>query len=212
MSISQRLVVRINREMENLEREGKDIFSLGINVNDEIRDREFNFETKTLHGRLKGPLGTPYEYGLFPFEMTIPDDYPFSPPTFKFLEPIPFHPNVYTGHSRGKVCITILEKGEQKDNWSPIHSFESIIRSIQSLLADYREGSMANQDAGHLSRENLDAFKEKAHSTMVQNGQYFPPQARAAAALGVAAAVSGLPAAPRGKGVIDLNVSVKSND
>jgi ubiquitin-protein ligase len=34
---------------------------------------------------LKGPDDTPYAKGLFEIDITIPADYPFSPPKMKFL-------------------------------------------------------------------------------------------------------------------------------
>ncbi len=36
--------------------------------------------------------------------MTFPHDYPFSPPTFRFIPPI-YHPNIYKD---GRLCISIL--------------------------------------------------------------------------------------------------------
>jgi ubiquitin-protein ligase len=156
--------IRLNREVENINRNVKDIFSLISFENN--ADKTFK-----LIGILKGPGDTPYEYGEFKIEMVFPDNYPFDPPSFKFLPPIPFHPNVYTGATPGKVCITILEKNQ----WSPAQTIESVLRSVHSLLGDLDEGSMANQNAGHLSRDNKTAFRAKVLETMKTNGQYHPP-------------------------------------
>lgn len=58
-----------------------------------------------------GPSDTLYEGGYFQALMKFPEDYPNSPPTFKFLTEM-WHPNsnnytklVYTD---GRVCISIL--------------------------------------------------------------------------------------------------------
>ena len=46
-----------------------------------------------------GPIGTPYYGGYYLFELDFPYNYPFSPPTLKFLtnnQGIRFNPNLYT--------------------------------------------------------------------------------------------------------------------
>lgn len=43
---------------------------------------------------LFGPPKTLYEGGFFRAFMTFPTDYPYSPPTFRFLTEM-FHPNIY---------------------------------------------------------------------------------------------------------------------
>lgn len=156
--------IRLKKEIENINKNVKDIFSVVSFENNPD-------ETYTLIGTLKGPGNTPYEYGEFKIEMIFPNNYPFSPPSFKFLPPIPFHPNVYAGETLGKVCITILEQNQ----WSPAQTIESVLRSVHSLLGDLDEGSMANQNAGYLSREDKVAFKSKVIEIMKANGQYHPP-------------------------------------
>ena len=41
---------------------------------------------------IAGPIGTPFEGGVFPAELEFPHDYPLSPPKMKFLGDI-WHPN-----------------------------------------------------------------------------------------------------------------------
>lgn len=49
-----------------------------------------------------GPPGTPYEGGYFKAHIRFPGNYPFSPPTFRFLTKI-WHPNIYeNGEGNGK--------------------------------------------------------------------------------------------------------------
>lgn len=45
------------------------------------------------HGVFQGPPDTPYEGGTFVVDIQIPDEYPFHPPTMKFITRI-WHPNV----------------------------------------------------------------------------------------------------------------------
>lgn len=46
-----------------------------------------------LKGSFPGPPGTPYEGGTYEVQITIPNEYPFKPPTMKFTTKI-WHPNV----------------------------------------------------------------------------------------------------------------------
>lgn len=51
-----------------------------------------------------GPPSTPYEAGYFKAHMKFPHDYPFSPPSLRFIGRI-WHPNVY---ENGDLCVSIL--------------------------------------------------------------------------------------------------------
>ena len=52
-------------------------------------------------GIIFGPESSPYQGGIFKFEMKFPKEYPNKPPKLQFITPL-FHPNIYTN---GKVCI-----------------------------------------------------------------------------------------------------------
>lgn len=99
--------------------------------------------------------------------MTFTKDYPYKPPTFKFLRPI-YHPNVYPD---GKVCISILhppgedeQSGESAtERWSPLQGVESILRSVLLLLDEPEVSSPANVDAGVMYRKDRKAYIQKAN-------------------------------------------------
>ncbi|CAN4106843.1 unnamed protein product [Withania somnifera] len=98
-----------------------------------------------------GPQDTLYEGGFFNAIMSFPQNYPNSPPTVRFTTEI-WHPNVY---SDGKVCISILHPPGDDPNgyelaserWSPVHTVESIVLSIISMLSSPNDESPANVEA-----------------------------------------------------------------
>ena len=85
-----------------------------------------------------GPPDTLYKGGYFKAHMKFPKDYPYSPPTVKFITKM-FHPNVY---ENGDVCISILHppvedktSGERlEERWNPTQSIRTVLLSIVSLL------------------------------------------------------------------------------
>jgi ubiquitin-conjugating enzyme E2 Z len=92
-------------------------------------------DTKMLEGYalIIGPPETPYEFGNFLFKFQFPADYPFSPPTVKYLTndgKTRFHPNLYKNE---KVCLSVINtwKGE---GWTSCQTIKSILLILQSIL------------------------------------------------------------------------------
>ena len=75
----------------------------------------------------------------------------------------------FTVEKNGDVCISILhEPGDDKwgyekdcERWLPIHTVETIMISVISMLADPNDQSPANVDAAKEWRENFTEFKRK---------------------------------------------------
>lgn len=122
--------------------------------------------------------GSCYNGGYFKAEMTFTNNYPYSPPTFKFNRPI-YHPNIYTD---GKLCISILHapgtdemSGElATERWSPLQGAESVLRSILLLLDDPEVSSPANVDAGVLYRKDKQAYIARAKEDVEKSKQDIP--------------------------------------
>jgi len=154
----------LRKQLKELQKNPSEIFSAGLQ-----EDNIFNWEIMIV-----GPPETLYEGGFFKADLKFLPDYPNSPPTMHFLTDI-WHPNVYPD---GKVCISILhppgddEFGYEKasERWSPIHTVETILVSVISMLSDPNDESPANLDAAKQWREDRDGFKKKVQRC-VRNSQ-----------------------------------------
>ncbi|KAH9701181.1 ubiquitin-conjugating enzyme E2 7 [Citrus sinensis] len=106
-------------------------------------DTLYVYDFVSLHVAIEG--------GFFNAIMSFPSNYPNSPPTVKFTTEI-WHPNVYPD---GRVCISILHPPGDDPNgyelaserWMPVHTVESIVLSIISMLSGPNDESPANVEA-----------------------------------------------------------------
>lgn len=85
---------------------------------------------------ISGPKNTPYENGLFIFNMTIPAEFPAKPPIciLDNTGGVRFNPNLYDS---GYVCSSILNtwRGLASESWTPeLSSIFQIFMSIQSQI------------------------------------------------------------------------------
>lgn len=111
-------------------------------------------------------------------EITFPQDYPYSPPNFRFLKAL-FHPNIYPD---GRLCISILHgagedmmSGEEAgERWSPLQTAESVFRSVLLLLDDPEINSPANVDASVTYRDNRDEYNKKAAAAVAASKKDIP--------------------------------------
>jgi len=109
-----------------------------------------------------------YGGGFFKARLSFPIDYPLMPPKMKFETPI-WHPNIYPD---GNVCISILHPPEEdkygyesvQERWLPIHTPESILLSVISMLSSPNDESPANVNAARQWREDPAAFKKQVRN------------------------------------------------
>ncbi|KAL0078009.1 ubiquitin-conjugating enzyme/RWD-like protein [Phycomyces blakesleeanus] len=114
------LLTRLRKELTDLERDPPP----GIvcyPIDDDITQ---------LESFIKGPPESPYEKGLFQLDITIPLQYPFSPPQIRFKTPI-YHPNI---DDCGRICADILKKGVS-GGWKPSLNLSTTLMSLSTLMA-----------------------------------------------------------------------------
>merc|ERR1719471_2351184 len=122
---------------------------------------------------LFGPPETLYEGGYFKAQMKFPADYPYSPPTIRFLTKV-WHPNVY---ENGDLCVSILhppvddpQSGELPcERWNPTQNVRTILLSVVSLLNEPNTYSPANVDASVMYRRWKDSKgKDKEYENIIR--------------------------------------------
>ncbi len=88
----------------------------------------------------------------------------------KFISDM-YHPNIYPD---GDVCISILHApGDDPmhyetadERWRPIHSVQSVLLSVVSMLNEPNAESPANVEAAKLTRENMTEFRRRVRVTV----------------------------------------------
>ena len=111
--------------------------------------------------------------------MRFSHEYPYQPPTFKFLTKSICHANVYTD---GNLCISILHRpgddeqsGElASERWNVLHGVESVLRSVLLLLDDPEINSPANVDASVLYRDNRAEYNKRAQEVVEKSRASIP--------------------------------------
>ncbi|KAB5538832.1 hypothetical protein DKX38_016365 [Salix brachista] len=154
MAASQAILL-LQKQLRDLCKKPVDGFSAGL------VDETDMFEWSV---SIIGPPDTLYDGGFFNAIMSFPKNYPNSPPTVRFTSEM-WHPNVYPD---GKVCISILHPPGDDPNgyelaterWTPVHTVESIVLSIISMLSSPNDESPANVDAALKSNKELMATSQ----------------------------------------------------
>ncbi|KLJ09436.1 signal peptidase I [Blastomyces silverae] len=93
---------------------------------------------------MEGPESSPYNGGNFIINLSLPNDYPFKPPTVSFDTKI-YHPNV-TNDDKGSMCLGMLKS----DEWKPSSRIAAVLEFARQLLVepmpdDAVEGRIAEQ-------------------------------------------------------------------
>ncbi len=121
----KRIVSELNSLQQNL--------PLDYNSSIFLRADENNLNIMSV--LVTGPPDTPYEDGVYIFDIYIPIDYPNSPPLMKMKNTygFRFNPNLYED---GKICLSIINtwSGDQSERWNPTSTLYQVFMSISSLV------------------------------------------------------------------------------
>ncbi|KAL0080845.1 ubiquitin-conjugating enzyme/RWD-like protein [Phycomyces blakesleeanus] len=162
MSSSEQSTLLLQRQLRDLQRNPVEGFSAGL-VDDNIYEA------------IMGAPDTLYEDGFFKTRLSFPSSYPVMPPTMRFITEM-YHPNVYPD---GTVCISILHPpGDDKygyedanERWSPVHTVETILLSVISMLSSPNDESPANIQAAKEYRDDYSQFKKKVQRLTRQSAE-----------------------------------------
>lgn len=170
MALNLGAAKRLRKELQNLERsaaaKGGSLSSSDASDDDDVWLRPTTSDS-LLHwtGLIRGPVGTPYEGGVFQLNIRVGTDYPLAPPTISFVTKV-FHPNVH--FKSGDVCLDILKK-----EWSPAWGLQAACRAVLALLSDPDADSPLNCDAGNMVRNgDMSAFRTTARMYTVENAMF----------------------------------------
>ncbi|KXN69474.1 ubiquitin-conjugating enzyme, partial [Conidiobolus coronatus NRRL 28638] len=112
---------------------------------------------KDLEARIKGPPDTPYSEGEFKLKITLPNNYPLSPPSIIFETPI-YHPNI---DESGVICLDILKKGNS-GKWTPVQTLSTVLISLTVLLSEPNPDDPLRKEVADIFRRNPIQFRKLA--------------------------------------------------
>ena len=135
--------------MRRLEKEFK---YLKKNKDSGVEVKLVNNDYRHWKGRIKGLIDTCYEGGIFDVDITIPDDYPFKPPTMKFDTKI-WHPNISS--VTGYVCADIFE-----DQWSPAYTIGFALESLKVFMCEPEPKNPQDAVVAKQYLTDINLFKE----------------------------------------------------
>ncbi|XP_022913749.2 ubiquitin-conjugating enzyme E2 T-like [Onthophagus taurus] len=138
---------RLTKELAKLSRQP----TPGISVS--AKDDKLN----TLEASILGPENTPYEDGVFHLDLLIPDDYPFNPPSIKFITKV-YHPNI---DDNGRICLDLL-KMPPTGSWKPTIGIEGLLIAIRMLLGNPNPKDPLMADIAEEFLTNKKEFEKKA--------------------------------------------------
>ncbi|XP_055590421.1 (E3-independent) E2 ubiquitin-conjugating enzyme [Uranotaenia lowii] len=136
--------------------------------------RTFEDRLDLLSVMIEGPKKTPYEDGLFLFDIQLGQDYPASPPLCHYISYCSdrLNPNLYED---GKVCVSLLGtwSGRGTEVWGSNSTLLQVIVSIQGLiLVDepyFNEAGYEKQRGSQQGKENSRMYNEMVLLKLVQS-------------------------------------------
>lgn len=142
-NINPQTIKRVAKEMRKLMTDAPEGIKMHFNE-DDITD---------IQATIQGPVGTPYEGGLFRMKVVLGENFPSNPPKGFFITKI-FHPNVA---KNGAICVNTLKR-----DWKSDMGIEHVLTVCKCLLIHPNPASALNEEAGKLLLERYDDFAARA--------------------------------------------------
>ncbi|XP_066291584.1 (E3-independent) E2 ubiquitin-conjugating enzyme UBE2O-like [Branchiostoma lanceolatum] len=151
----------------------KELTVLSTSLPEGILVKTFEDRMDLFSAAIKGPHNTPYEDGLFLFDLKLPDAYPLIPPLLHYLA---YHsgrlnPNLYED---GKVCVSLLGtwQGKGTEKWTKDSNLLQVLVSIQGLILVsepyYNEAGFEKDKGSQEGLENSRCYNEMVLLKMLQ--------------------------------------------
>nr|XP_033816964.1 (E3-independent) E2 ubiquitin-conjugating enzyme isoform X2 [Geotrypetes seraphini] len=152
----------------------KEMALLATSLPDGIMVKTFEDRMDLFSALIKGSARTPYEDGLFLFDIQLPNIYPSVPPLFRYLSQCSgrLNPNLY---ENGKVCVSLLGTwiGKGTERWTSKSSLLQVLISIQGLILVnepyYNEAGFDSDRGLQEGYENSRCYNEMALIRVVQS-------------------------------------------
>ncbi|KAJ6660445.1 hypothetical protein lerEdw1_017869 [Lerista edwardsae] len=152
----------------------KEMALLATSLPDGIMVKTFEDRMDLFSALVKGPTRTPYEDGLYLFDIQLPNIYPAVPPLFRYLSQCSgrLNPNLY---DNGKVCVSLLGTwiGKGTERWTSKSSLLQVLISIQGLILVnepyYNEAGFDSDRGLQEGYENSRCYNEMALIRVVQS-------------------------------------------
>ncbi|TRY52006.1 Ubiquitin-conjugating enzyme E2 [Cryptosporidium tyzzeri] len=144
-----------NKRM-TLELRGLQVFTDELEEDKQVGIKLIGNRNDNFLGIIRGPIGTPYEGGIFQLDIIVPKEYPYEPPKVKFITRI-WHPNISS--QTGAICLDIL-----KDAWSPALTLRTVMLSIQALLSSPEPNDPQDALVASLYKSDYQEYIETAKS------------------------------------------------
>lgn len=145
--LTPQVLRQLTKELQDLHTDEELVKELGIRV--AINEQDVT----DIAVEIDGPSSTPYEGGLFRMKLSLPTDYPNSPPKGFFTNKI-WHPNV---SKSGEICVNVLKR-----DWKPDMGIKHVLLVIRCLLIEPYPESALNEEAGKALLEDYSEYARYA--------------------------------------------------
>ncbi|PWA39549.1 ubiquitin-conjugating enzyme 25 [Artemisia annua] len=133
---------------------------------DTIYVRVYESRIDLLRAVIMGAKGTPYDNGLFFFDIHFPEKYPDKPPKVHYHSGgLRINPNLY---ANGKVCLSLLNTwfGAKNEKWTPgVSTMLQVLVSIQGMVLNakpyFNEPGFSGSRGTITGEKNSIAYNER---------------------------------------------------